>query len=145
MGLGGLGHLLDHPGEGPGAWRRGRAWPCQKPRPGQACSTAMPTKNRPMAAQDHPAQPGRRPNTAPAGRPGPRPTVEQHRPRRPEQPGQTGGEDPAEGLAEHPHDRPQAQLATPASRDQSPRGATSKNSPIPTWIHTVAAAAATGW
>ena len=23
--------------------------PCQKPRPGQACSTAMPRKNRPMA------------------------------------------------------------------------------------------------
>ena len=25
--------------------------PCQNPRPGQACSTAMPTKNRPMAAR----------------------------------------------------------------------------------------------
>ena len=30
------------------AGAEGRAWPCQKPRPGQAWRRAMPTKNRPM-------------------------------------------------------------------------------------------------
>ena len=41
--------------------------------------------------------------------------------------------------------RPQPTLAKPASRDQRPRGATSSQIPMPSWIHTAAAAASTGW
>ena len=37
--------------------------------------------------------------------------------------------------------RPQATLASPASRPEMPRGAASSHSPIPIWIHTAAAPA----
>src|ERR1039458_236958 len=40
--------------------------------------------------------------------------------------------------------RPQPTLAPPATRDQYPLGATSRKTPRPIWIHTVAAAADTG-
>jgi hypothetical protein len=40
--------------------------------------------------------------------------------------------------------RPQATLASPAARDHRPRIATSSHTPIPTWIHTEAAAAVMG-
>src|ERR1700733_4376577 len=39
---------------------------------------------------------------------------------------------------------PQATLASPAARDQRPRGAASSHSPMPTWIQTEAAAAVIG-
>ena len=39
---------------------------------------------------------------------------------------------------------PHATLASPAARDHRPRGATSSHIPIPTWIHTEAAAAVIG-
>ncbi len=39
---------------------------------------------------------------------------------------------------------PQPADTTPAARDQSPRGATRSQSPIPTWIQTADAAAVTG-
>src|SRR5579863_9114979 len=41
--------------------------------------------------------------------------------------------------------RPQPTAISPANRDQRPRGARSNIAPIPTWSHTVAAAAWTGW
>src|SRR5664280_2078732 len=41
--------------------------------------------------------------------------------------------------------RPQPTLTPPAALDQYPRGATRRNTPTPIWIHTVAAAADTGW
>ena len=40
---------------------------------------------------------------------------------------------------------PQPALASPASRDQLPRGATISQMPRPTWIHTAEAGAAIGW
>src|SRR5579862_5660840 len=40
---------------------------------------------------------------------------------------------------------PQPALASPASRDSIPRGAASSQTPSPTWIHTVAEPAGTGW
>ena len=40
-GLRRLGHCADHAGQRP-------AGPCQKPRPGQACSTAIPIRNTPL-------------------------------------------------------------------------------------------------
>ena len=87
--------------------------PCQKPRPGQACSTAMPMKKTPSPPSSS------RPNRgAPPGALGqrdqrPRHDVEQHRPGRAEQPAQPGREDPAERLAEHPHDQPPAHAGQP--------------------------------
>ncbi len=39
---------------------------------------------------------------------------------------------------------PHAALVAPANRDHRPKGATTSKSPIPTWIHTAAAAAVTG-
>jgi hypothetical protein len=39
---------------------------------------------------------------------------------------------------------PQTRLVAPANRDHGPNGATNSKSPIPTWIHTAAAAAVTG-
>ena len=41
--------------------------------------------------------------------------------------------------------RPQPTPASPASRADQPRTARSIQSPMPTWIHTDAAAACTGW
>ncbi len=41
--------------------------------------------------------------------------------------------------------RPQPALARAAPRLHQPRGPTSRSSPIPSWIHTVEAAAAAGW
>ena len=40
---------------------------------------------------------------------------------------------------------PNRRRPSPPNRDQRPRGATSSHRPIPTWIHTVAAAAWIGW
>src|ERR1700721_2960571 len=40
--------------------------------------------------------------------------------------------------------RPHARPESPANRDHRPRGATISSTPIPIWIHTVAAAASTG-
>src|ERR1700759_5612077 len=41
--------------------------------------------------------------------------------------------------------RPQATLASPASRAARPRGAASSHSPMPAWTHPAAGAACTGW
>ena len=78
------------------------AVPCQKPRPGQACSTAIARKNAPRAVSS------RRPRAAErqdslrqrdehAGQ-----AVEERRARRPEQHRQAGRQHPAERLAEDP-------------------------------------------
>ena len=40
---------------------------------------------------------------------------------------------------------PHATLASPASRDDQPRGAKISHMPMPTWIQTVAAPAWIGW
>ena len=81
-------------------------WPCQKPRPGQACSTAMPIRNSPNPASSSPAQFRRLPAPVRQHEQRARDGVDQHRPGGAEQPGQPRSEDPAEGLAEDPHDQP---------------------------------------
>ncbi len=78
-------------------------------------------------------------------RPGRPQRVEEHRPRRPEEPGRPGGEEPPKDSPNTHTSSPQPAPASPPRRDQRPRGATSSHRPRPTWIHTVAAAASTGW
>ncbi len=67
--------------------------------------------------------------------------VEENGPRRPEQPGRPGAKMPPNASPKTHTRSPQPALPSPASRDHRPRGATSNQSPSPTWIQTVADAA----
>ena len=122
-----------------------RVWPLQKPRPGQAWSSAMPTKKTPIDTQDGATESSGRPGPLGKGDEGAGGAVEEDCARRAEQPGQTRGEDPAKGLAEHPDYRgPTRRSPARRARDHCPRGTISSHRPIPIWIHTAAAAAWTG-
>ena len=92
--------------------------PCQNPRPGQACSTAIPARNSPRPAMI--SRPSRRVCQARSGSAiraaGDR--VEEHRAGRAEQPGQAGGEDAAEGFAEHPDHQAPADAGQPGQPGQ---------------------------
>src|SRR5262249_5830538 len=110
--------------------------PRQKPRPGQAWSTAIPAKNTPSPASS--SRPNRGPRQARSGSAisAPAAPVSQLWP---------GAKMPPNDSPNTHTTRPQATLATPASLDQVPRAATRSQAPMPSWIQTLAAAAWTGW
>ena len=84
-------------------------WPpdwCPARSRGPARPAAPPCRGRTRPSRPAAAgQPRGCARPARAARSARRPPVEQRRPRRAEQPGQAGREDPAERLAEHPHDQ----------------------------------------
>ena len=114
--LRGGGHSSGHAGQRAGL--AVRTVPCQKPRPGQACSTAMPSRNTPSPAMV--TRPGSRDRQARSGSAisTPADAVDEHRARRAEQPGQPRGEDAAERLAECPHHQAPADADQPGQPGQ---------------------------
>ena len=100
----------------------GCSWPCQKPRPGQACSTAMPTKKRPITERIARPSRGLVQSSVGEGDEHAGEAVEEDGARRSESPGQARGEDAPEALAEDPDDDP-------------PKGAreTGQARPVPAW------------
>ena len=103
----------------PGWWC---AAPCQNPRPGQACSTAMPTRKTPVPARM--PRPIQRAGPGPLGQRDQRTGhgVDENRPGRAEQPGQPGCEDPAERLAEGPDHQAPADASQPGQPGQQTAG-----------------------
>ena len=65
----------------------------------------MPTKNRPSVRSTSRPRRGVAQDRNGEGDQYAGEAIEQHRPGRPEQPGETGGEDPAESLTENPDDQ----------------------------------------
>ena len=94
-------------------------WPCQKPRPGQACSKAMPTQNAPCP-QNPPAQPRSPPRRLGQGDERSGHAIEQHGTWKAEQPALAGGEYLPEGLAEHPDDQAPSDGGHPAQAGPGP-------------------------
>ena len=80
--------------------------PCQKPRPGQACSSAMPRKKTPLPPRISRPIAGRSQLALGQQQQRAGHDVQEHAPRRAEQHGEAGGEDRAERLAERPDDQP---------------------------------------
>ena len=118
-GLRGLGHGAGHAGQRAGLAVRD-ALPEPPPRPGL----------QDRHAEQERARAGRQQTPEPPGAPGPLGQrdqraghrVDQHRAGRAEQPGQAGGEDAAEGLAEHPHDQAPADADQPGQPGQRTAG-----------------------
>ena len=120
--------------------------PCQKPRPGHACSTAIPIRNTPLNPST--TRPRRGGGVGPFGQRDrgcpPRSRRGRHRVlRRARSP-------PGRRCRRRPRRRPTPRDPNPgrpsrrtATTDRV--GATRSHSPIPTWIHTVADAAWIGW
>ena len=107
----------------------GCPWPVpgQNPRPGQACSTAMPMKNSPIPPSSSLSQTCGTPGVLRQRDERPGHHVDQHRAGRPGQPAQPRREDPAERLPEHPHHQPPGHGGQPGQpgprpvrRDQQP-------------------------
>ena len=119
--------------------------PCQNPRPGQACSTAMPDQEQAQAGQDRPAEPGAAPRAF-GQRDQPARARSRSAPRRGRRTARSGrGRRSRRRTRRRPRPpAPSPTLASPASRDNGPREAASSQTPIPTWIHTADAPACIG-
>ena len=118
--------------------------PDQNPRPGQACSTAMPAKNRPVTPST--VRPSRSPRQA---RPGsamsaPATAYSSAAPGAPNSQLSPGAKMPPKASPKTQTARPQPTVASPPSLDHRPWAAVSSQMPRPTWIQTAAAAALTG-
>ena len=113
------GHRLDHRGQRARLAVQ-RALPGPAPRPG--LQHGHPDEEDPEPAEQQPAQSRPPPGALGQRDQRPRHDVEQHRPGRPGQPAQPGREDPAERLAEHPHDQPPAHAGQPGQPGPRPPG-----------------------
>ena len=120
------------------------AVPCQNPRPGQAWSSAIPARNRPVPAST--ARPSRGPIQARSGSAmsAPATAYRSAAPGAPNSQLSPGAKMPPNASPKIHTTRPQPTLASPPSLDQGPRAAVISQIPIPIWIQTAAAAAFTG-
>ena len=119
--------------------------PCQNPRPGQACRTAIPARNAPNPASTARPSRGVRQLRSGSATRAPAAQYASAAPGAPNSQVNPGAKIPPKDSPNTQTTSPQPALASPASRDAAPRGAASSHSPIPAWIHTVAAPAWIGW
>ena len=119
-------------------------WPCQKPRPGQACNKAMPTQKAPVVPRIH--RPNRGDLQAVSGKAMSAPAAQYSR----TEPGSPNsqlwpGAKICPKASPNIHTiKPHATVARPPTRHHVPLDAASSHTPSPTWIETAAAGAVTG-
>src|ERR1700722_1520528 len=119
--------------------------PCQKPRPGHACSSAIPRKNTPLPPRISRPIVGRSQARCGSTRSAPATTYKSTPPGAPKSTVSPGARMAPNASPNDQTISPQATLDSAASRSDQPRTAKIIQSPMPTWIQTVAAAAAMGW